>query len=648
MRTDLLALTADGLAALTNRGLVKRAAKELDAAPPAVGSEPDGAVRVDFADGVTARLPAGVGLEKGSCTCGANGTCRHLVGLVLAYQRQHEQPDQGEPFVAWSPGELTDEALEEVLGARLLGAARRVLRAGYTARVHRPTPDDPVASVELSACTVRFLVPHELGFVHTDVAQGVRDDVVALAVWAFRVADRDAPDAVEAYVQVGGGTGDGDADSGLGPALALADDLLREGSTQIGAAIAARVAEVRHQLDTAGLRWPLLALDELAEQLQAYRERGSRYRPETVAALLAELHARHRAVLNRGASPRLRVLGTEEAAETPLRRARLDGLGCRVTGTAEERTAEVFLAHADTATVLVLRRRWDLTDQSQPTGHDLSRRRIAGATLGALASGNLVTESAARSASRTVALTSSRLAKTTVMPSAGGWDQLPEPLLVRDLAAAGRALDALPPRLIRPRVEAEFVRAVEIGEVRSIGYAPGDQRLEAVIADRSGATGVIVAVHRAVAPAALDALAAALEAGPRFVSGALHRTRGTVVVDPIGVVAGGRLMVPDLAEGAGDASLALATEEPVDPVEDALERALALLAEVAHRGLEHLPGTFAGRLRDAARTLAEVGLRRAAGAVEGVAAALGPDPGEAAVRAWVDAQIRLTVTADRL
>jgi hypothetical protein len=654
MRADLLALTADGLAALTNRGLVKRAAKELDAAPAKVLSEPDGAVRVDFADGVTARLPAGAGLDGGSCTCGAPGTCRHLVALVLAYQREHEAPaPAGEAeapapaFVAWSPGELTDEALERALGARLLGAARRVLRAGYTARVRRPSPDDPVARVELSSCTVRFLVPHELGFVHTDAAQGVRDDVVALAVWAFRAADVEAPDAVEAYVEVGGSAGGGDSDPGLDRALALADDILREGATHLGAAIAARFADVRRQLDTAGLRWPLLALDELAEQLEAYRDRGSRYRPEAVAGLLTELHARHRAVANRGASPRSRVLGTEEAAETPLRRARLDSLGCRIAATGDERVAEVFLAHADTATVLVLRRRWTTDDTSQLTGHELARRRVAGATLGALAAGNLVTESAARSASRTIALTSSRVAKTSVTPSIGAWDQLPDQLLVRDLDAAGRELDALPPRLIRPRIEAEFVRAVEIAEVRSIGYTPGDQRLEAVIADRSGATGLIVATHRAACPAALDALAAALESEPRFVSGALHRTRGTVVIDPLGIVAGGRVVVPDIAEGAGDAALVLASDGLGDPVEEAIDGALSLLAEVAHRGLEHLPGTFAGRLRDAAQGLSGVGLRRAAGSLDAVAATLGPDPGDAAVRAWVDAQIRLSVTADR-
>ncbi|MCC9742563.1 hypothetical protein [Streptomyces sp. MNU89] len=87
-RADLLALTHDTLAALTNRGLVKRASKDIDAgrAPVLTVSE-DGRVRADYAGAAVAELPPGAGLDNGSCGCGATGVCRHLIGLVLAYQR---------------------------------------------------------------------------------------------------------------------------------------------------------------------------------------------------------------------------------------------------------------------------------------------------------------------------------------------------------------------------------------------------------------------------------------------------------------------------------------------------------------------------------------------------------------------------------
>ena len=77
-REDLLALTADTLAALANRGLVKRAVKDLDAGTgPEVRCEDDGTVSAVHPDGSRTRLPVGVGLETTECSCTASGVCRH-------------------------------------------------------------------------------------------------------------------------------------------------------------------------------------------------------------------------------------------------------------------------------------------------------------------------------------------------------------------------------------------------------------------------------------------------------------------------------------------------------------------------------------------------------------------------------------------
>ncbi|MFM9691787.1 hypothetical protein ACKI12_45095, partial [Streptomyces galilaeus] len=84
--------------------------------------------------------------------------------------------------------------------------------------------------------------------------------------------------------------------------------------------------------------------------------------------------------------------------------------------------------------------------------------RVSGTTLSALATGNLVSESARRTPSRRLVLARGRLATTTVSPVGRSWSDLPEPLLVRDVTALAEAADARPPRLIRARVEAESVR----------------------------------------------------------------------------------------------------------------------------------------------------------------------------------------------
>lgn len=673
-RADLLALTPDSLAALTNRGLVKRATKEIDQAGPAITVDGDGTVGGEFPDGAHSRLPAG-GLDAGTCSCGATGVCRHLVGLVLAYQRWHGtdpaaaaaqiQPstmdpppstmdpspaaglalpvaEPAPPVVTWSPGEFTDEQLAAHLGARAVAAAQRALRAGYSARVRRPSAADPVATVELGTATVRFLVPHGLGFVHTDAARGARSDIVALAVWAFRVADERAPGVPDVQVDVGGTAAGGGP--GLDATLLLAEAVLRDGAVHAGAGIAAALATEENRLDAAGLRWPLLALGELADQLAAYQERSARYQPGTLARLVLELYARDRAAAHAGGSRRARVLGTDEAAETPLRRVRLDALGCRVRADGERCVAELFFAHADTATVLVLRRGWD----GVAGGTALARRRIAGSTVGALAAGDLVTESVVRTASRTIRAATSRVAQATVSPSQGRWDELPAALVVRDIAALDAELAALPPRLVRARVEAELVRVVQIAGVLAVGYSPGQQRLDAVIVDWYGTRATITATHSAAAPGRLDAIAAALDGQPgkiRFVSGAVHRSAGGVVIDPLAFAADNSLVVPDLA-AATASRLAPDSGAAPGPLAAALAASETLLTEVAHRGLLHLPASYPQRLRDAARTLATVGLHRVAAGMERFAAALGPDPGEAAVQAWVEAYLRVDLALD--
>jgi len=644
-RADLLSLTPDALTALANRGLVKRAAKDLDAGGgPEISVAPDGGVDGAFPDGTRASLPAGAGLEAATCSCAATGTCRHLICLVLAYQAT-SAAGPGRADAAWSPGSFDDDALARVLGQRALTAARRTLRTGYSATLRRPAAGDPVAQAELPTCTVRFLVPDELGYVHTDAAAAVRAEVTVLAAWAFRAADERGLTGDEVRLDVGGAPGE--RGGGPGAALAAAADLagqvLLEGVAHAGPVLAAALGRTAADLAGRGMHWPAAALDDLAAQLAAHHERRADHDPARVAELLAEIHARHRAA---GGPDRSQALGTDEAAETPLRRVRLAALGCRVAGTAEARTADVYLAHAGTGVVLVLKRRWDVPDGTALTGADLAGRRILGAPLRSLAAANVVSESAARSAGRVVRVAAGRIAKTTVTPLGGTWETLPPALLVRDLAAEARALDALPPRLVRPRVEAELVRVVEVAEVRDVGYHPGSQRLEAVIADAAGAAAVVSAGYSPHRPAALDALAAALAAGPRLLSGAVRKDRGGLVIDPLAVMTGDGVVVPDLAPGEGTADLDAPPPAGRDPLDRVLAEALAACAEAAHRGLLHLPPGLRERIARSGEDLDRAGLRAAAGTVAALAGAVTADDPHRAAGAWATACVRLLTTAE--
>src|SRR5258708_3050467 len=115
-RNDLLALSPDDLAALTNRGLVKEARAELASgrSTGGVAGRAGGGVGVQWSDGLVCELPAGAALRAGRCSCNKIGTCKHLVRLVLLYQKQAAAAPSAEPpspVEPWDPGAISDDEL---------------------------------------------------------------------------------------------------------------------------------------------------------------------------------------------------------------------------------------------------------------------------------------------------------------------------------------------------------------------------------------------------------------------------------------------------------------------------------------------------------------------------------------------------------
>jgi hypothetical protein len=292
-RPDLLALTPDALAALANRGLVKRAIKELDAgAVPALDTDPNGTVQGKFPDGTTTTLPPGTALDAAQCSCGAAGVCRHRIAVVIAYQRTQ---DSSAPAELWSPGAFTDDDLTALMGERTLRRARRVLQAGYRAKLRHPAADDQTAQAELPTCTVTFLVPGDLSYVHTDAVN--RDEATALAVWAFREADAQAADTVD----VGGSP---TTATDLTAVTDLLDQLLLDGATNASEVLDVAWQRLHRDLTAQRLHWPAAVITDLLAQLTAYRRRSADYEAGEFAALLTELHARTTATGPPGAASR--------------------------------------------------------------------------------------------------------------------------------------------------------------------------------------------------------------------------------------------------------------------------------------------------------------------------------------------------------
>ncbi len=673
MRSDLLALTLEGLTALANIGLVKRAQKEAEQGKgPEISEDSGGTVHGAFADGVTTRLPPGTPLREAFCSCGAAGVCRHRVAVALAYPAWHaaQQGSGGEADIAapvGSPGEIGDDALLTRLGRKLLDRARVLARGGVSVEIRRPDATEPIATAVLPSCTVRFLVSTDPAWARCDCAARQDCEHVALAVWAFRAADARDPAAPRLIVGLAPiDPAEPEPPSALTAAVRLGEEILLTGVVHARESLAQRFALCRETLQGAGLTWPLTALDDLEETLAAYRARSARYRAERVAGLLAETAARERAGRpghsERAELPAAFVLGRGEAMETRLDHLQLVGLGARIEADSRDREAAVYFADPDTATVLVLRRRWTFPDGEEPPDAPALGRRRAGsaATLAALAAGQIVTKVARRRADRALILGEARGGMTSVTPQAGAWESLPPPVRVTRLADLAASWKARPPRLLRPRVQAEDVHAVAVQKVEDLSFQPAAQTLVATLRDADGAILRLARPYRAVAPHALDHLAAALagDHGPvRFVSGTIRRHLGGFEIDPL-AVACDRLIVPDivpdLAEPLGHALSAdrgAASADP--PVEAAAAEALGILAEGAHHGLRHAPFAYPDRLRAAAARLTAAGLTACAARLETLDATLRAARGggeesswSTAAAAWMDAAIRLELVRE--
>jgi hypothetical protein len=119
--------------------------------------------------------------------------------------RRGRRPGRGAGLAeeGWSPGELDDAALEKLLGRAALERARALRRRGVLAEVVRGTFEgDSLPRVKLQTSTVSFLVPGDASYAKCDCRLRTACEHVAVAVWAFRIADEKDRAALALTVEV--------------------------------------------------------------------------------------------------------------------------------------------------------------------------------------------------------------------------------------------------------------------------------------------------------------------------------------------------------------------------------------------------------------------------------------------------------------
>ena len=609
-RDDLRALTADQLARLANRGLVNRAAADLDAGRGPTVEEADGTLTGVFPDGARAVIGRDAARPLGTCTCGAS-MCRHRVGTVLAYQRAAPAAAEAE---AWDPGAVTDEVLRAACPEDAFRRAEALLRGSCVVTTEPGTV--PVA--RLPTCTVQFMVPRELAFARCDCARTTGCEHVVLAVWAFRAR----PD---------GGVAELGAASGASPSvLDAVEAALVAWVTRGVAEHGPELATARIAAERAGYVWLADGLEALERQREWYADRSARFDAAACAYGVGELAARIRTAARRGELPPAFVLGASEAREAVVDTMRWLGLGARLDADGDRRSVEVFLADPLDGEVLVVLKDWTFPEAA-PNGPALGEKYASSRmSLSALAGQEVVVRGARRRANGVVDLGTARSMKPTVYAGPPRWGELPEPLRVPDLAAHARRIAEMPPSVLGPRRLGGRIRVLAVEAVDDAGYVAADQEAVAVVRDAAGARARVRTTWRTVAPGAPSALLSAVDEGLRFVAGELRQRTDGWDLAAVGLATDARQITPDLAPER-PIRTAPAAALPEEPVAALVRSAADLVERAAHQGLRAIdPGPVARRLE-------EGGMRRLAAAVRGAV-----DP-----RGLLDLAVVMAVAGDR-
>ena len=560
-RSDLLALTADDLAAWTNRGTLKRAQKELEAGEPAwTVEEEDGEVVVKWGDGVVCTVGKGKVVQEAQCTCAAVGMCRHVVRSVLAYQWQAEKGEEKEQrrHEPWNPGEIRDESLAECFKPTALTKIRNQFQQGLLVELVRSVK--PMVRFLSDAYTLRFLVPGDPRYTHCDCAESAPCAHVPLAVWAFRLLPTEKQAGILSTQQR--------ATPPPVELLQTPEAALRE-CAEFGVANLPRVwcdklLRCELQCREEGLIWPAEILAELVQQHERYTARDAGFHPPRVAELIGELLIRNDAIASdTGAVPQLFLRGSRSDRLTEIRSARYIGLGCGVEQGRRSVQLTAYVQDAATGSLAAVVREFHHKADEVPLPFwQLAQTPLAvGMSLANLAAGQMLIPGGKRSPSQQLVLGRKKL---SLHPQAFAWEQLRPPVLAEDFAELRARLAELPPASLRPRRVTEDFHVLSVAHVQSARFHQAAHAVEALLTDHQQETAYLWHPYTSRGSQGAESLLALLTArgaDVKFVAGKVKLTSGGVMIRPVAVVyeeATGRKMLQPWVER--DAQLSVSTE----------------------------------------------------------------------------------------
>ena len=544
LRPDLIALSPDDLSALANRGLVKRAQKEVESADLTAQwtESEDGTICAVWSDQITCTLPGGKTLKEAKCSCASLELCRHILRTVLAWQRQQSVAVPGEetkpsPPVTWDPGNITDVLIETQVNRTVRDRAATLWSQGILVELLRS--NKPSARFHYPGHTVRFPVPDDMRYARCSCADPAPCVHAVLAVRAFRLLAADQTSGIISEGPIA-------KPVPLEPLQAAENcvkDLLTDGFSSLSPAWRDRVRRVSVECEDVTLAWPAQILEELAEDFDLYAARDAAFNPAQSVRRAGELLLRIDAILaGQAPVPQPFIRGMKADRDTELGAARFIGLGAMVNETLGSSTVSVFLQDCDNGYVLSLTR--NFTEDPESTTprkpfHQLARTTaVKDASLSLLASGQLITQGGRRTAVGRLVI---GRARAVVNPQNYAWEQLKAPVLVDDFGELSARLRLLPPASFRSRRAGADFHVCPILSVEQAAFDPRTNSIVAVFCDQLGQQALMSHPWTERGQAGAEALLVALrsESKPLFVAGHMRTTGSKLLIHPTAVVFAG-------------------------------------------------------------------------------------------------------------
>jgi hypothetical protein len=593
MRPDLLSLTPDDLATFSNRGVVKRAQRELEEGKldAEITESTDGTVTVVWPEGITCTLPHNATLPDSQCTCPAMGVCRHLVQSVLLYQLQAtEEAPQAAPE-PWNPGDISDEMLATHYTKAVLSRLRNQFEDDHIFELVRGVK--PLARIHTLSCSVRFLVPGDPRYTACDCAEPAPCSHVALAVWAFRLLDGEAGLIETGHEQ-------------FTPPLSLLDelenglgDLLELGFAGASTLAIGRLHQLAGRCRDSGLIWHGEILDEIAQEYDRYAAQDARFSAVHTATLVGELLIRNRAVRNpTDAVPGLFVRGSAADVATHISASRMIGLGCAVEPLKGATRLSVYLQEADSGQIVAIQREFEpQADQEPPPFWQLGRSTLMSDTsFGALGRQQLLVKGGKRTAESVFV---PGRTKASVVAQPLNWEALRAPLLADSFAEIRARRAAQPPAALRPRRVGEDLQVCAVKSVENAIFDPFNQAVVTQLIDHEGGSMLMIHPYTSRGSEGIDALLWHLQnRALKFVCGSV---RPGGIVAPLSLVFekdGKRYLVQPWiqrreAEMNALPSTLMDEQHSSDPLIYYPRQVMAALSEVLLNGLQRSSGRTA-------------------------------------------------------